>query len=135
MKYLLGTNIIAFFLRGKPNLGTKIRAIGTQNCFISEITVAELKFGTEHSSDSEQRQRNLAKVEGLLAFAQVLPIAPAFDIYAKEKSRLRKLGTPTDDFDLLIGANAIAHDLVMVNNNLMHIGRLEGIAIEDWTQN
>ena len=44
-KYLLDTNICVYFLRGKYSLDRKIRQVGWDNCYISEITVAELKYG------------------------------------------------------------------------------------------
>jgi len=44
MQYLLDTNICIFFLRGKLNLDEIIREKGKENCFISEITVFELRF-------------------------------------------------------------------------------------------
>ena len=44
-KYLLDTNICAYFLNGKYHLDVKIAAIGIENCAISEITIAELKYG------------------------------------------------------------------------------------------
>ncbi len=50
-----------------------------------------------------------------------------------EKARLRKIGKPLDDFDLLIGATAIANGLIMVTNDINHFERLRGINLEDWT--
>jgi tRNA(fMet)-specific endonuclease VapC len=55
-------------------------------------------------------------------------------LYAKEKARLRKQGTPVDDFDLLIGVTSIAHNLIMVTNNTDHFNRIKGIVLEDWTK-
>ena len=46
-KYLLDTNICVYFLRGKYSLDQKIRQVGWDSCYISEITVAELKYGAE----------------------------------------------------------------------------------------
>ena len=46
-KYLLDTNICVYFLRGKYGLDQKIRQVGWDSCYISEITVAELKYGAE----------------------------------------------------------------------------------------
>jgi tRNA(fMet)-specific endonuclease VapC len=42
-KYLLDTNICAYFLNGKFELEEKIDEAGFENCFVSEITIAELK--------------------------------------------------------------------------------------------
>ena len=51
----------------------------------------------------------------------------SLDLFAKEKARLRKLGAPIDDFDLLIGATSIQHNLTMVTNNTKHFKRINGI--------
>lgn len=42
---------------------------------------------------------------------------------------------PVDDFDLLIGTSAIAHDMVLVTNNPKHFERMDGIVVENWTEN
>lgn len=43
-KYLLDTNICIYYLKGRFELDSKIAEVGMINCFISEITVAELKI-------------------------------------------------------------------------------------------
>ena len=65
---------------------------------------------------------------------KVIPIFHSLDLYAKEKARLRKQGTPIDDFDLLIGVTSIAHNLTMVTNNTDHFNGFKGIVLEDWTK-
>lgn len=47
--YLLDTNICAFYLRGKFDIDKFIGHVGWDNCYISEITMLELKFGAEYS--------------------------------------------------------------------------------------
>lgn len=64
---------------------------------------------------------------------EVLPISPSIVLFAKEKARLKRVGQPIDNFDLLIGATAIHHDLTLVTNNTKHFQRLEGIRLEDWS--
>jgi tRNA(fMet)-specific endonuclease VapC len=117
-------------MKGKFNLEAKFEDTTTDNCFISEITLAELKFGIENS---EKPDKNKKVLNNFLTGVQVLPIFPSLDWYAKEKTRLRKAGTPIDDFDLLIGVTSITHNLIMVTNNVNHFKRIEGIKIEDWT--
>lgn len=63
----------------------------------------------------------------------VVPIYNSLDIYAKEKARLRKQGLMIDDSDILIGATAVANDMVLVTNNVVHLSRLDNIVIEDCT--
>ena len=129
-RYLLDTNICIFFIKGQYNLYNKIAAVGPENCFISEMTVAELKYGVENSKTPEVLRK---VVEAFIPKFAILPIYNSLDIYAKEKSKLRKLGSMIDDFDILIGATAIVNDMVMVTNNVEHLNRLANIHIEDWT--
>jgi len=128
-KFLLDTNICIYFLKGQYNLIQKLEKIGLENCFISEITIAELKFGAENS---ESKEKNRNTVDDFISRFTIIPIFNSLDIYAKEKARLRKAGNPLDDFDLLIGATAISNELVLVTRNVTDFERLEGIKIENW---
>lgn len=130
-KYLLDTNICIFFIKGKYNLYDKINEVGEENCFISEITVAEMKYGVENSKTSEIMR---PIVEEFLSKFIIIPIYDALDIYANEKSKLRKQGLIIDDFDLLIGATSVKYNMVMVTNNVKHLNRIESIIIKDWTK-
>ena len=72
-------------------------------------------------------------VEAFIPKFAIIPIYNSLDIYAKEKAKLRRQGLLIDDFDILIGATAVANDMVMVTNNVVHLNRLDKITIEDWT--
>ena len=86
-KYLLDTNICIYFIKGLYALDKKIESAGTNNCFISEITVAELKFGVENSKYPEENRKVLADfLEGI----KIIPIFNSLDHYAKEKVRLKR---------------------------------------------
>ena len=98
-KYLLDTNICIFFFKGRFKLDEKFIEVGVDNCFISEITLAELKFGAENSANPEKHRKIVQEFQNKI---QVIPIFNSINLYAKEKARLRKLGTPIDEFDLLI---------------------------------
>lgn len=131
-KYLLDTNICAYFLNGKYNLETKIDEVGFENCFVSEITIAELKYGVAKST---QKEKNRKTLETFQAKFDILPLFPALDIYATEKARLKTKGKILDDFDLLIGSTAVFNNLTLVTKNVSDFDRLDGIVIEDWTTN
>ncbi len=128
-KYLLDTNICIYFLKGLFNLDKEIENVGLSNCFVSEITIAELKFGAENS---ENQEKNRKTVDQFVSKFTIIPIFNSLDVYAKEKSRLRKKGLPLDDFDLLIGATAISNKLTLVTRNVSDFERLKGIEIENW---
>ena len=129
-KYLLDTNICIFFIKGQYELNKKIEGVGEQNCFISEITIAELKYGIENSRTIEAMR---VVVEAFILKFAIIPIYNSLDIYAKEKAKLRKQGLLIDDFDILIGSTSIVNNMTMVTNNVSHLSRLDNINIEDWT--
>jgi tRNA(fMet)-specific endonuclease VapC len=130
-KYLIDTNTCIYYIKGMFNLIKKFEEADPENCFISEITLAELKFGVENSDRKEKNQKAL---ENFLTGVKIVPIFHAIDLYAKEKTRLRKAGTPVDDFDILIGTTAVTHNLILVTNNTSHFKRIKGINLEDWTK-
>ena len=116
-QYLLDTNVCVFLLRGQYAIDKKLDNVGLENCHISEITEAELKYGAELGRRKGLRQR-MEHLNEFLASINILPISDAIDLYASEKARLRLAGTPADDdFDLLIGCTAIVNDMVMVTEN------------------
>lgn len=128
-KYLLDTNICVYFLKGLYNLDKQIEKVETENCFVSEITIAELKFGVENS---DHQEKNRKTIDEFVNKFTIIPIFSSLDIYAKEKARLRRKGKPLDDFDLLIGATAISNNLTLVTKNISDFERIEGIEIENW---
>ena len=119
-----------FFLRGKFNLDDSIKEKGLENCFISEITVIELRYGAENSDDPVESHKS---VDIFLNGLSIIPMFGSIRRYAKEKVRLRKSGKPIhDEFDLLIGVTAIENKLTLVTDNLKDFERLDGIKIENW---
>ena len=132
-QYLLDTNICVHYIKGESGLREKVDAIGFDNCFLSEITIAELLFGIA-KSDPARQTANRRNVEILReAFeGQELLIGPGLEIFATEKARHRKIGRVVDDFDLLIGATAVAYDLTLVTRNTRHLAPIEHLTLENW---
>lgn len=130
--YLLDTDTCIYFINGKFGLKEKLQTIGKQRLFISEITIAELKFGAENSQKIDYNRKI---VEKFVKASQVIPIAGSIDIYAKEKARLRKQGTPIDDFDLLIGATAISNGMTLLTRNEKHFKRINNLKYENRIDN
>ena len=111
MKYLLDTNICIHYLRGKFNVDKSIEDKGLENCYISEITVLELRYGAENSQNKEKSHN---AVDTFLKGIVIIPIYGSVKKYAEEKVRLNKLGKPqNDEFDLLIGVTAIENKLIL----------------------
>ncbi|ADR20578.1 nucleic acid-binding protein [Marivirga tractuosa] len=132
MQYLLDTSICIFFLRGELDLKDRIYQIGRENCFISEISVFELKYGAENSNNPKKSHK---AVNDFLKGLSIIPIYECVDLYAKEKTRLRKQGTPMhDEFDLLIGISALKNNLTLVTDNEKDFRFLDGLIIDNWNR-
>ena len=131
-RYMLDTNICAFWLRDKYDVKYRVNEVGMENCYISEITVAELKYGKEYGKLKGGPKYKDQKLDEFFNDINVLPIAPIFDLYGVEKARLRMAGTPTSDYDLLIGCTAVIEDMVMVTQNVKDFKNIKGIKIENW---
>ncbi len=70
-QYLLDTNICVFLLRGKLNLDEIIKEKGRENCFISEITVLELRYGAENSDNIKKSHKS---IDAFLNGLSIIPI-------------------------------------------------------------
>ena len=107
-----------------------IQKKGLQNCFISEITDLELRFGAENSKNITKSHKAVdVFVNGL----SIIPISSCFETYAKQKVRLRKIGRPMhDEFDLLIGATAIENKLTLVTDNEKDFINMDNLKVENW---
>jgi len=51
---------------------------------------------------------------------------------ARLRARLERQGTSIGDYDVLIVAQALAWDLVLVTNNVNEFERVPGLQIENW---
>ena len=57
--YLLDTSICIFLFRNKYDIGKRLNELDVNECYISEVTVAELKYGIENSKQREIESQKL----------------------------------------------------------------------------
>lgn len=130
-KYLLDSNICIYILRNKKNMRERLKNVGWSNCYISEMTVAELLYGAECSNAVEENKK---EVLSFCSDMKVIPVGIALAEYATQKARLRKEGTLIDDMDLFIGCTAVKSNCIMITENVKHLNRIENILIENWVK-
>lgn len=130
MPYLLDTSICVFFLRGKLDLDKTMKAKGRENCYISEITIFELRFGAENSDNPVKSHK---AIDDFINGLSIIPIYSCVKRYATEKVRLRKIGKPmNDEFDLLIGVTSVDNQLTLVTDNVADFANIKDVKIENW---
>lgn len=133
MTFLLDTNICIYIIKRKPERVFDVfRSKSLGEIGISSITLAELQFGVQKSSNSRQNQ---AALNNFLIPLEVLGFdSNAAHEYGKIREKLEKKGQPIGALDTLIAAHAMSIDAVLVTNNEREFSRVEGLNIENWIE-
>lgn len=131
MKRLLDTNICIYVIKKKPEKVLKrFNAFVPGDIGISSITLAELRFGVEKSSE---RARNQDALEGFLLAMEIAPFDDeAAHQYGVIRAGLEKKGKPIGSMDMQIAAHALALAVPLVTNDVGEFGRVPGLALENW---
>jgi len=129
--YLLDSCTIIAALRGEPAaLLSRLVTIAPNRLHLSSIVLAELATGAEKSPDRARKRKALAELtDGMVP----LPFA-AMDAhaYGRIRAALERKGAVIGPLDLLIAAQAVARDLVLVSDNLREFRRVPGLHCENW---
>ena len=131
MKVLLDTNICIYMIKNKPPAVRKrFEALVPGSIFVSAVTVAELRYGVEKSAAKE---KNALALESFLLPLEIV----AFDyesalVYGKIRADLERQGMPIGGMEMLITAQALAHNFTLVTHNLREFQRVQGLRCESW---
>lgn len=130
VRYLLDTNIVSDLVRNpQGRAAAKIAEVGEDAVATSIIVAAELRYGALKKGSS----RLAEQLDVILSAFEVLPFeTPAEAAYASARVALEAAGTPIGGNDLLIAAQALALDLVVVTNNEREFARVRGLEVENW---
>lgn len=129
-QYLLDTDICIELIKQNGRVLDKVEAVGEENCYVTEITIAELFYGAAKSGRPEQ----FKDVDYILQAFNLMPLLPSLRLYGENKTLLEDQGLMIGEFDLLIGSCAVHNNLVMVTSNLKHFNHIPDIILEDWAQ-
>lgn len=129
--YLLDTNICIFLKNKKPpHVLERLRAAIGEGVRLSSVSVGELQYGVYNSTNIE---RNRISLTEFLAPFEILDFDDSdAEAFGKIRSELKKTGKLIGPYDLMIGAQAISRNLILVTNNTSEFSRIEGLRIEDW---
>lgn len=130
-QYIFDSNICIHLLHNREEVVSAIAEVGWRNCHITELTVVELYYGAECSSNP---QKNRMEVTSFLDDIDILPFSICIDEFCRQKYRLRKLGALIEDTDLYIGASAVAMGYTLVTENIKHLSRLDNIDLQNWVK-
>ncbi len=129
--YLLDTNACIRILNNtSPALVARLQQHPPSDLRLCSVVKSELLYGARKSSRPADNIRVLDSF-----FAPFISV-PFDDICAEHygiiRSDLQRAGTPIGPYDLMIGAIAIANELVLITHNTREFSRVVGLRTEDW---
>lgn len=129
-RYLLDTNIVSDLVRHPRGVvADRIASVGERAVATSIIVAAELRYGAARKGSARLTQQLNIVLDAL----DVLPFeAPADSFYGDVRAALQKAGRSIGPNDLLIAAQALARDMIVVTANEGEFGRVSGLKIENW---
>jgi tRNA(fMet)-specific endonuclease VapC len=130
--YLLDTDTVIYILKAHPAAAANLKKHIHDPIKIGTVTLMELYYG---AYKSQKVTSNLAKIRTLENVMEIIPVGEEVaEIFGREKVRLKKEGTPLDDFDLVLGCCALAHNLTLVTNHVRHFKRIEALQLTNWVE-
>lgn len=129
--YLLDTNTCIFIKNRKPvHVLERLRSSLGKGVFLSSVSVAEMQYGVYNSSNVEKNR--IALTEFLAPF-EIIDFDDAdAEAFGRLRADLKRKGTIIGAYDMLIAAQAIARNLILVTNNTGEFKRIIGLKLEDW---
>ncbi len=133
MEYLLDTDICIYIIKKKPaEVFEKFKNLAIGDVGISSITLAELQYGIEKSSNAE---KNRGALEKFLTPIEVIDYGyDATFEYGKIRAELEIKGIQIGPLDMLIASHAKSLGVILVTNNMREFQRIAGLRIENWTK-
>ena len=141
MKYILDTNICSYIIKNRPlEVLAKFKSVGTDNCVISSITVAELKYWVARnkrlhilSGNTHIPKINEQVINQFLHHLLIIDFdAHAANSYGELRTTLEEKGKPIGSMDLMIAAHALSLDIILVTNNIKEFDRVPKLELENW---
>ena len=132
MKYMFDTNAaISLIARKSRSLIQRVAASEPGAIAIPAMVAHELYYGAYRSA---RTSFNLDILKIFLGEFGALPFDTEDARVAGEvRASLAARGTPIGPFDILIAAQGLARDLVIITNNVREFSRVDGLRIEDWS--
>ncbi|HUB02454.1 MAG TPA: type II toxin-antitoxin system VapC family toxin [Terriglobales bacterium] len=132
IRYLLDTNIASYVIKGNfPRVGERLLRVPTAEVGISVVTEAELRFGVARVPMAPKLE---TLVNEFLVRVEILPWdSGCARHFAKLRAALEERGEPMGNLDMMIAAQALAADVVLVTNDRV-FSRLKGLKLEDWSR-
>lgn len=128
LSFLIDTDWVIDHFNAISHVTFRLKELEPQGLGLSVISVAELWEGVHFSREPKRSQTMLEEfLSGLVIVGLDEEVCKRF---GHLRGSLRKLGKAIGDFDLLIAATALQHNLILLTNNRKHFKDIAGLKIE-----
>jgi tRNA(fMet)-specific endonuclease VapC len=132
IRYLLDTNTASYIIKGTiPSVQRRLVKVPMAQLAISTVSEAELRYGVARRRDVTELG-TIVK-EFLLRLAILPWDSEAAQQYGQLRATLEREGQPMGNLDMMIGAQALALDLILVTSD-QAFRRIKKLKVEDWTK-
>ena len=129
--YLLDTCVISDFIKGEEGTLSQIKSHSPAELAISSITIMEIDYGLLLNPNKAKKIRPI--IDELL---KPITIVNFGDLEAESAAEIRvflkKNGSPIGAYDVLIGATALASNLILVTANTKEFERIPDLQVINW---
>lgn len=128
LSFLIDTDWVIDHLNAVAEVTRRLKELEPQGLALSIISAAELWEGVYFSRDQKRSQ---AMLEAFLAGVTILNLdEEVCKSFGHLRGSMRKRGQIMGDFDLLIAATALRHNLTLLTNNRKHFAGITGLQIQ-----
>jgi tRNA(fMet)-specific endonuclease VapC len=127
MTYLLDADWVIDALYGRRQAAETLLTLAPEGIAICWVTVGEIYEGAYSRVNS---QAHIATFREFLRPLDKLNLNDVImEQFAEIRSSLRRQGQIISDFDILLGATALSHDLTVLTRNTRHLRRIPGLKL------
>ena len=134
MRYVLDTTAFSAGMRRDAGLLKLLREVLPGDIVTVPPVIAEIQYGIERLNPSSKKSLLLkSERDRLLSIIKVLPwSSDASNHFGKIKAHLEQVGKMIDDFDIAIGAIALAYKCGVITTNQGHFKRIMNLECMSW---
>jgi tRNA(fMet)-specific endonuclease VapC len=128
LSFLIDTDWVIDHLNAVAEVTRRLKELEPQGLALSIISAAELWEGIYFSRDQKRSQ---VMLEAFLSGVTILNLdEEVCKRFGHLRGSMRKRGQVMGDFDLLIAATALRHNLTLLTNNRKHFAGIAGLQIQ-----
>ena len=131
--FALDTNIISYLLRNDPVISARLQQENDNGnrATVPPLVYYEVKRGLI-VDDAKKRLRSFEYFCEDTSIGEMT--IEVYDEAAQQYARLRSIGRPIGDADILIAAFCIVNNCILVTNNTKHFENIDGLQIVNWVE-